>query len=41
VSDCRNWTEGRWRTTYRHVFNIAGQNERAKSSPSEDSDEDE
>jgi hypothetical protein len=41
VSDCRNWTEGRWRTTYRHVFNIAGQNERAKSSLSEDSDEDE
>ena len=40
VSACRNWTEGRWLTTYKHVFNIAGPNERFESSPSEDSDED-
>lgn len=41
VSACRNWTEGRWITTYKHVFNIAGPNERVESSPSEESDEDE
>jgi len=40
VSKCRNWTEDRWTTTYKHVFNIAGPNDRAKSSASEDSDED-
>jgi hypothetical protein len=40
VADCRNWTENRWLTTYKHVFNIAEHNERAKSSASEDSDED-
>jgi hypothetical protein len=41
VADCRNWTEGRWETTYKHVFNIAGPSDNTKSSPSEDSDEDE
>lgn len=41
VADCRNWTEGRWETTYKHVFNVAGPSEHTKSSPSEDSDEDE
>ena len=40
VSKCRNWTEDRWTTTYKHVFNITGPNDRAKSSASEDSDED-
>jgi hypothetical protein len=41
VADCRNWTEGRWETTYKHVFNVAGPSDNTKSSPSEDSDEDE
>lgn len=40
VSDCRNWTEERWTTTYKRVFNIADPNDRVKSSASEDSDED-
>ena len=40
VAKCRNWTEERWTTTYKHVFNIAGPNDRAKSSASEESDED-
>lgn len=40
VSKCRNWTEERWQTTYKQVFNIAGPNDRAKSSASEESDED-